>query len=254
MTNFFRIKPLLVGLIFLGVLETFEFFPTMMLWGSFIILILVVGGVLWMMNGNWEEGVIRRSMLPVLLTLGVLSFGFFMPEIIFRQIVFVVGAICIYFLLLYVDQFPFKSFLITRLNFSFVSLIAAYLLFYSIFHVSVGFALPLWILMIMVVSFGFTIFYSILWASGLDRSSTILYTVLFGLLMSEIFLIVSFWPVDPSAKSIVLVVAMYIYWGLLSHWLERVLTRRVVIEYILVGVLLMSVVLVTASWLPPFLI
>ncbi|HPN67362.1 MAG TPA: hypothetical protein PLZ62_01770 [bacterium] len=254
MTNYLKLKPLVVGLVFLGVLELFAFFPDLMLWGSFIVLMLVVGGVLWMMNGNWEEGVIRRSMLPILLSIGVLSFSFFMPKLVFRQIVYVTGAICIYFLMLYVSQFPFKSFLITRLNFSFVSLIAAYLLFYSIFHISVGFALPLWLLMLLVVGFGFMIFYSILWASGLDRSSTILYTVLFSLIMSEIFLIVSFWPVDPSAKSIVLVVAMYIFWGLLSHWLERVLTKRVVIEYILVGVFLMSIVLVTATWLPPFLI
>ncbi len=247
-------RPLIVSILFLVLLEIFSLFPTVMLWGSFLMLVLVVGGVLWMMDGNWENGIMRRSLLPVLLTIGVLAFGFFMPVLLFKHIIYVVGAVCIYFLMLYVDQFPYKSFLITRLNFSFVSLIAAYLLFYSVFNVSVGFAMPLWLLMLVVVAIGFMIFYSILWASGLDRSSTILYTVLFGFLMSEVFLIVSFWPVDPSAKSIVLVVTMYIFWGLLSHWIERVLTGRVVVEYILVGIILMSVVLVTASWLPPFLI
>lgn len=252
--KYFSLKPLLVGILFVGMLEIFSFWPSLMFWGSFLMLVLVVGGVLWMMDGNWEGGIIRRSILPVLLTVGVLSFAFFMPVLLFRQIIFVVGGICIYFLMLYVDQFPYKSFLITRLNFSFVSLIAAYLLFYSVFHVSVGFAMQLWLLMLIVVIIGFLIFYAILWASGLDRSKTILYTVLFGFLMSEIFLIVSFWPVDPSAKSIVLVVTMYIFWGLLSHWLEKVLTARVVMEYLFVGIVLMVLVLVTASWLPPFLI
>ena len=252
--KYFSIKPLIVSLLFLGLLQVFAFFPAVMLWGSFVMLVLVVTGVLWMMGGNWEGGIIRRSILPVLLTVGVLSFGFFMPVMLFKQIIFVVGSLCVYFLMLYVDQFPYKSFLITRLNFSFVSLIAAYLLFYSIFNVSVGFAMPLWLLMLIVVIIGFLIFYAVLWASGLERAKTILYTVLFGFLMSEIFLIVSFWPVDPSAKSIVLVVTMYIFWGLLSHWLERVLTNRVVFEYLFVGIVLMVVVLVTASWLPPFLI
>jgi hypothetical protein len=252
--KFFQLKPLLVSLIFLGLLELLFHFSGLMFWGSFVMLVVVVGSVLWMMDGNWEGGIIRRSMLPLLLTIGILSFNFFMPVVLFRQIVLVVGTICMYFLMLHINQFPYKSFLITRLNFSFVSLVAAYLLFYSIAHLSVSFAMQLWILLLVVVGVSFAIFYSILWASGLDRATTILYTVLFGFIISEIFLIISFWPVDPSAKSIVLVVALYIFWGLFSHWLEKVLTSRIVLEYILVGLFLVAIVLLTASWLPPFLI
>lgn len=247
-------KPIIVSLLFLGFLELLYFIPQINFWGSFVLMIITFAGVFWMMDGSWEMGIIRRSMMPFLLTLGILSFVFFMPILLFKQIVIVVGAACMYFLLLHVNQFPYKSFLITRLNFSFVSLVAAYLLFYSISNISMGFSMPLWVLMLIVVVISFMIFYSILWASGLERSLAILYTVLFGFLMSEIFMVISFWPVDPSAKSIVLVVALYIFWGLLSHWIERVLTTRTVIEYILVGLFLMAVVLYTASWLPPFLI
>lgn len=240
--------------LFLGILELLYFYPSLVFWGSFILLLVVIFGVLWVMNGNWEEGIIRRSILPILLSLGVLSFGFFMPINMFKQTVMVVGTLCMYFLLMYVDQFPYKSFLITRLNYSFIALVAAYLLFFAIGHLSVSLAMPLWLLMIIVVFLSFSIFYAILWASGLERNLVVLYTVLLGFLISEIFLIISFWPVDPSAKSIVLVVALYIFWGILSHWLEKILTTRVVVEYILVGLFLMGLVLVTATWLPPFLI
>lgn len=250
----FRLKPFIVSLIFLVILEILHFFPDFVFWGSFVLLVLVVAGVLWIMGGNWEEGIIRRSILPVLLSMGVLSFGFFMSVPIFQQIVLAMGAICMYFLLVYVDQFPYKSFLVTRLNFSFVALVAAYLLFFSISHFSVSVDIPLWVLMVIVIFFSFAIFYSILWASGLERGIVILYTVLLGLIISEIFLVISFWPVDPSAKSIVLVVAMYIFWGLLSHWLEKIMSFRIVLEYVLLGIVLMLVVLLTASWLPPFLI
>ncbi|MFA4931138.1 MAG: hypothetical protein WC570_04730 [Patescibacteria group bacterium] len=252
--SWWHYKPLVISLAFLVLLEVLHYFPDFVFWGSFVLLVLVVSGVLWVMGGNWEEGIIRRSILPVLLSMGVLSFGFFMPITLFQQVVMVMGAICMYFLLLYVDQFPYKSFLVTRLNFSFVALVAAYLLYFSIAHFSVSIALPLWILMVVVVFFSFAIFYSILWASGLDRSIVVLYTVLLGLLISEIFLVISFWPVDPSAKSIVLVVVMYIFWGLLSHWLEKIMSARIVAEYVLLGLVLMAAVLLTASWLPPFLI
>jgi len=249
-----KIRPFIVSLVFLVLLELVFYYSSLMFWGSFIILVVVVAGVLIMMHGNWERGIIRRSLLPVLLTLGVLSFMFFMPEALFRQIILVVSTFCLYFLLLNIDQFPYKSFLITRLNFSFVSLVASYLLYYSVSHLSVSFAMPLWALMLIVVAVSFAVVYSVLWASGIERTKAILYTVLFGFLMSEVFLVVSFWPVDPSAKSIVLVVALYIFWGIFSHWLERILTKRVVVEYIMVGLILIGVVLVTASWLPPFLI
>lgn len=252
--SFLKTRPLTISILFLGLLELVFYYPGILFWGSFVILVLVVSGVLMMMHGNWERGILRRSLLPILLTMGVLSFIFFMPEPVFRQVIMIVSTICLYFVLLNIDQFPYKSFLITRLNFSFVSLVAAYLLYYSVSHLSVSFAMPLWTLMLIVVAVSFGIVYSVLWASGIDRSKTILYTVLFGFLMSEVFLVVSFWPVDPSAKSIVLVVALYIFWGIFSHWLERIITKRVVLEYILVGLILVGVVLVTASWLPPFLI
>lgn len=252
--NIFRIKPLVASIFFLAMLEMLYYFPTMVFWGSFVLLVGVIAGILWIMEGNWENGIIRRSILPLLLSLGVLSFGFFMPLPIFRQIVIISGTFCLYFLLLYIDQFPYKSFLVTRLNYSFVALVSAYLLFFSVSNLSVSLVMPLWVLMLVVVSLSFLIFYAILWASGIDRQLVILYTVLLGFLISEIFLIVSFWPVDPSAKSIVLVVAVYIFWGLLSHWLERMLTTRIVLEYVLVGLSLMGVVLLTARWLPPFLI
>ncbi|MBU0647865.1 hypothetical protein KJ855_01665 [Patescibacteria group bacterium] len=251
--NYIKTKPLVVSLMFLVIHEVLHYFPDLVFWGSFVLLVVVVSGVLWVMESNWEEGILRRSMLPVLLAMGVLSFSFFMPIALFSQIVIVMGTLCFYFLLLYVDQFPYKSFLVTRLNFSFIALVAAYLLFFSISNFSVSLSMPLWILMVIVVFLSFSIFYSILWASGLERSAVILYTVLLGLLVSEIFLVISFWPVDPSAKSMVLVVAMYIFWGLFSNWIERVLTLRVLMEYLLIGMVLMALVLLTASWLPPFL-
>ncbi|MFZ5392355.1 MAG: hypothetical protein ACOZAR_04170 [Patescibacteria group bacterium] len=252
--SWLRFKPLVISVVFLVILEFLYYYPSLVLWGGFVLLLIILAGVLWIMRGNWEDGIIRRSILPVLLAMGVLSFGFFMHMPYYRQVVLFVGSFCLYFLMVYVDQFPYKSFLITRLNFSFVALVAAYLLFFSITNFSVSLQMPLWILMIIVVMVSFLIFYSVLWASGLERSYVMLYTVLLGLMMSEIFLVVSFWPVDPSAKSMVLVVVMYIFWGLLSSWLEKVMTTRVVIEYLAIGLTLMAVVLLTASWLPPFLI
>ena len=248
-----RVKPLVISLLFLLVIELINYFPSFVFGGSFVMLVMVIAGVLWIMQGNWEEGIIRRSILPVLLVMGVLSFGIFMVVPLYKQVVVVVGSICLYFLMLYIDQFPYKNFLVTRLNFSFVALVAAYLLFFSISHFSVSLMLPLWILMIIVVFLCFLIFYSVLWASGLERQVVILYSVLLSLLISEIFLVISFWPVDPSVKSLVLVVAIYIFWGLLSHWLEKVLTTRVVIEHLSIGLFLMALVLIMVNWLPPFL-
>ena len=248
-----RVKPLVISLLFLLVIELINYFPSFVYGGSFVMLVMVIAGVLWIMQGNWEEGIIRRSILPVLLVMGVLSFGIFMVVPLYKQVVVVVGSICLYFLMLYIDQFPYKNFLVTRLNFSFVALVAAYLLFFSISHFSVSLMLPLWILMIIVVFLCFLIFYSVLWASGLERQVVILYSVLLSLLISEIFLVISFWPVDPSVKSLVLVVAIYIFWGLLSHWLEKVLTTRVVIEHLSIGLFLMALVLIMVNWLPPFL-
>ena len=105
------------------------------------------------------------------------------------------------------------------------------------FTVSFAYAHLIFLLLILALSFLYTIFFRIIsfWWS---------YVLLYLVICLEIYLGLSFWPTDPYSKSMMILLAFYIYW-------EMVLAKGKTQSFwsiISVALILFFLILVTTSW------
>jgi hypothetical protein len=94
---------------------------------------------------------------------------------------------------------------------------------------------------------------------GFEKS--LLYSLALSFALSQIVWISSFWLISyPQSEritnigvplpAIVGAVFYYLLWGISHHRLEQTLTRRIVWEYILIAGMFITIIFVTAKWLP----
>lgn len=94
---------------------------------------------------------------------------------------------------------------------------------------------------------------------GIEKS--LLYSLTLAFAITQIVWISSYWTVNyPSSEKLALIgvplpavisgVFFYLFWGLSHHRLEGNLTRKVIIEYILISGLFFGILMLTTKWLP----
>lgn len=82
---------------------------------------------------------------------------------------------------------------------------------------------------------------------GVDRI-IISYTVILSLITAEIAMALSFWPLHPVIWSLLLFVTLYINLGVTTEYFRHKLGLRSVLEYSLVGVLVLAISFLAARW------
>lgn len=159
--------------------------------------------------------------------------------------------------------FYFESSIILRIMAVFLGLIAffsisfspdilppilLYLGLYDLYNVRYGLAVPLFIIILVV--FILTVFVFFLetrfnkFTEKLDKNIFLLYVVTSGLIILEVFLTMSFWPVDPKIKSLVIVVIYYLLGRIFYMYVNNMLHLKKIINYIVVSVVVLGLVLV----------
>lgn len=94
---------------------------------------------------------------------------------------------------------------------------------------------------------------------GIEKS--ILYSLVLAFSITQIVWIASYWSVNyPSSEKLALsgtplpavisAVFFYLFWGLSQHRLEGNLTRKVIVEYLLIAGLFFGILMLTTKWLP----
>jgi hypothetical protein len=85
---------------------------------------------------------------------------------------------------------------------------------------------------------------------SLDRLDTLvakpifhLLIILVGLIVVEIFLALSFWPIDPQAKSLIIVVIFYLFTSLIYLYIHSVLKLKRVIGYLASSLLIIGLII-----------
>lgn len=168
----------------------------------------------------------------IVLALVVLGFFYFETSTLLRIFVVTLG---------------FISLISVRKNPEIFALFNLYLLFYDLYNVRYGLAFPLSIIILIV--FGFTLaifaflvhFYKI--SKNLDKNLLWLYLAIAGLSVMEIFLAMSFWPVDPKIKSFVIVIIFYVIFRIFYLYANNVLNSKKVIVFMLISFFILAVVL-----------
>ncbi|MFC1656919.1 hypothetical protein ACFL14_03100, partial [Patescibacteria group bacterium] len=150
----------------------------------------------------------QKLILPILLIINVLFLLRVEPNVLINQIVAFVSVFIIYFFLVLYKKIPLsedissKDDLIIKNYFQFAIIFIAFLGFlsgYLLFYIY-QYSLPIVTLFMIFISS--ILFYYLIWLfEGRLNSRKWLFVILLGLLISEFFFILAFWPVSPWIAS-----------------------------------------------------
>ncbi len=192
--------------------------------------------------------------LPTAFTAAVASFYFLLPvRWLTRLPVAVLFGLMFYLLLLAQNVFNVASLRTIPLyraastaSFLF-TLLSAFFIYHVIFAFNLLF---LWNgLAVFVISFLLVL--QMLWTIAMEdriRSAIVVQSFVLSLILGELALSFSFWPSATTIRSLSLSSVMYLLLGLTTQTLRGRINRRVVWEYLGIGVAVLLVSFVTTSW------
>lgn len=191
---------------------------------------------------------------PGLYAASVSLFYFLLPEaFLSRLIIFLLFGLGMYAVYLTSNIFSVAAIRTIQLlraahAVGFLMALVTSLFFYnSIF----SFRFPFFINAVLVFFVSLPIVVNGLWSVKLEpylSRKVITYSLIVSFILAEIALALSFWPVSVWMVSIVLVTCLYVFLGLLQQHLQDRLFKNTIKEYLLVGLMVLSVMLVVTRW------
>lgn len=128
-------------------------------------------------------------------------------------------------------------------------LLVLYLGLYSLYNFLYGLSLPLHWIMLAVLVLVCALFFGILM---LDRINEVisrpllnLLVVLVGLIILEIFLSLSYWPIDPQIKSLIIVSIFYLIINLIYLYAHSMLKFKRIIGFCIVVIIVLTLSLIS---------
>lgn len=192
--------------------------------------------------------------LPVLFTTSVGLFYFLLPtRWVARLPVAVLFGVGMYVLLLTENIFSvaaIRTIQLLRAAHAAGFLLALVTAFF-LYDTALSFRLSFWFNFLVVGLVSLPLFLSSLWSVDLEEKISLkiwLYSFSLSLILAEMAMAFSFWPVTITSGSLFLVTAMYILLGLSQHRLSGRLFKRTVIEYLGVGAAVLFIMLLTTHW------
>lgn len=191
--------------------------------------------------------------LPTLFTLGVVSFYFLLPvRWLTRLPVALMFGLSFYSLLLSQNVFNVaaqRTIPLYRAA-STVSFLFTLVTAFFLFNVVFSFKLFFYWNFILTFLISFPLILQILWAIQMDKLTPqiLIYTFVLSLVVGELSLALSFWPVIPTVLSLTLSTVLYVLLGITSHFLRGRINTRLVLEYLGVGVTVFLFTLFSTSW------
>src|SRR3989344_6363090 len=192
--------------------------------------------------------------LPTLFVLGLASFYFLLPvRWLTRLPVALIFGLSFYSLLL--SQNVFNVAAIRTIPLFRAASTAAFLFtlitsffLYNVIH---AFNLAFYFNGLLVFLISFPLILQILWSIEMeDRISVsiLAQSFILSLVLGELGLSLSFWPMQVTMRSLTLASAMYVLLGLITYELRNRLNRRVTWEYLGIGIAVLTVAFFTTSW------
>lgn len=191
--------------------------------------------------------------LPTFFTLAVASFYFLLPiRWLTRLPVALIFGLVFYTLLLSQNVFNVASvrtiplYRVASTTVFILTLLTIYLLF------NVMFSFKLFFIWNGVVVFllSFPLILQVLWTIEMEGLSNLIlvYCIILALIMAEVGLSLSFWPISKAMASLVLSTTLFITLGISTHALRDRLTRGIAWEYLGWGIIIFLIATFTTSW------
>jgi len=192
--------------------------------------------------------------LPTLFTASIGLFFFLIPaRWLTRAPVIALYGFGIYVLLLIENIFSVAAIRTIQLLRSaqavgfLLTLATAFFLYDTIF----SFRLDPWFNLALVAFVSFMLVLPGLWCINLEEKinrQIWLYAISLSLVLGEVALAFSFWPVTVVVGSLALATALYMILGLAQHQLSERLFARTLSEYVAVGLAVLLVIFLTSRW------
>lgn len=131
---------------------------------------------------------------------------------------------------------------------TYMGLVAYFLFAASLFWMMLFFNLPLWLGALILAGLSALLTYQALLSIGRLSLRGWPYVLVMPLVSVELFWVVSFLPTSVYVGAFVLTAAHYAALGTCRNYLLGSLNRRIIIRYLVTGIGLLAIVLMTAKW------
>lgn len=223
--------------------------------GIFSLSVITVLLFFWsLFEGLGKNMTLVTLILPAFFTCGVGIFWFLLPSSLYARLPIVVFyGFGVYALTLTMNVFTVGAIRTIALlraarGVGFVlTLITSFLVFNAIISLKI----PFWATALSISLLSFPLFVQGLWSIVLEKkyqSKPIFLSEISSLVVAEIAICLSFWPVTLVVGSLFLTVAVYVLLGLGQAELEERLFAQTIKEYLLVGILVFIGMLFVTHW------
>lgn len=193
--------------------------------------------------------------LPVCFTIAVSSFYFLLPVRLLTRLPVAFGfGLLSYLLLLSQNVFNVASIRTIPLYraASTATFLFTLLSAFFIFNVLYSFNLLFIWNGLIVSGISFLLSLQVLWSINMEdklSSGVLIQSLVLSIGLGEIALALSFWPLQPTIWALSLSSAIYVSLGLSNQFLRERINRRIVLEYLFIGAMILSVSFFTTSWI-----
>lgn len=192
--------------------------------------------------------------LPTFYTLAVASFYFLLPvRWLTRLPVAILFGLTFYLLILAQNVFNVAA--IRTIPLYRAASTAAFLFTllsaFFIFNVVYAFNLPFYWNGMLIFAISFPLILQALWQLKMEDRvavATVVQSLILSLIMGEIALSLSFWPMATTIWSLSLASSLYVLLGLTTQVLRGSVSERVIAEYLLIGLAILAVGFFSTSW------
>lgn len=252
MPKLYRPIKSVIGAITLFVLFELLFFQVWSFLGLAIVsLAVLVSFIAWIERGKFfEKDALIKLVLPFFLFISTVAFIFFEANAIFIHLVIILSSFCFY-LFFSRMKFPLPkedSVVVTYYWLDLILFLTAFLSYLLVHNLLFVKQIPIWVLMVLVVLVSYLLFHYVLWARSKEGRVVPLFSSLFALIVLEAFLIMTFWNVNPVPKSLMMIIVLYFYLGVLDLKLRGKLTGKKIIEYLLISIVASLFVIISVRW------
>jgi hypothetical protein len=129
--------------------------------------------------------------------------------------------------------------------------VATIFFFYSaVYGIYLNFVFPLWALMLAFLFVTTLVSFQYLWILKKDLKMVWSYSLVLGLIMTEIAWVLNFWPFGYLTTGVIALIFYYIFWDLVVGAFNGILTKKKVIINMAFFNSLVLIVLLSSHWLP----
>jgi hypothetical protein len=227
----------------------------------------------WSIREGWK-GIARLTtlILPMMFGLGAGLFTFLLPEVVneiwiwswslevgriigwlLRSFFWIVFMVSVYSLLLTENIFSVSAIRTIALARAanavgfLLTLVTGFFLYNAVW----SFRLPAYGNGLLVALITWGLMLQGLWAAKLEDKldrQVVLAAVILSLVMGQIAMVFSFWPVSVAVGSLVMITMLYVLLGLYQQEILKRLFKRTMWEYVSVGLVVLMIVAVTTRW------